>query len=515
MKKQRTEDGPASISRRGLLLSGAAATAAGGLAMHLAPGEAQAAGPVPETWDEEFDVVVIGSGFAGLAAAYEAASAGASVTVLEKMRTPGGNSIIAGGVISAAGSPLQAEAGIEDSPELMLEDILAAGLNLNHIELARLLAYESWNTVQWTIEELGVSYRPTVTQMGGHSVPRLYGTSTGAGIINPQLEKLAEFGIRPRTQSLLVHLLRDGDGRVKGVEIREGYQFPNADSGTPKTIRARKAVVLATGGFGADIPFRTIHDARLTDLLDTTNHPGATSESLREALRIGCTPVHLYWIQLGPWTSPDERGFGINPYFSAATSQWGLWINTLTGRRFVSELADRRVQADAIVAIDNNAINFMDAKAVAAHSEQEQIDTLIERGIVRSFDSLEDMAAGYDVPVEPLLETVESFNRYVAEGADPEFDRYMQVNQLTIDTPPYYASRLAPKVHHTMGGVRIDARAQALDISTDEPIPGLYAAGEITGGVHGASRLGSIAILDCLLFGRIAGQNAAAETAWD
>lgn len=518
MKDTDRGENTAELTRRQMLTAGAAASL-GGLALGLSATNATAAAPeVPDEWDEEFDVVVVGSGFAGLAAAYEAKKAGASVVVLEKMRTPGGNSIINGGVISAAGSPLQQNAGIEDSPELLLADMLKAGLYLNHAELARIVAEGSLDTVQWTIDELGVQYKPELAQEGGHSVPRMYNThnQSGSAIVTPQLEKLRELGVTPRTRTRLNHIFRDADGRVKGVQISEGYTFPDADSGMPKTIRAGKAVVLASGGFANDPVFRTIQDPRLVDI-ESTNQPGATAEALREALRIGCTPVQLSWIQLGPWGSPDERGFGLAPHFAQlCAAMYGIWVDTVTGKRFVNELADRKIRADALLAAGNKCIAMTDAKgfAIGERLLPTELARLLERGVVRRFDTLEELAEAYEAPADALRETLAAFNASVAAGEDREWGRYLQVDQFPLDTAPYYAARLTPKVHHTMGGVRINTRAQALDIENDEPIIGLYAAGEVSGGVHGAVRLGSCAVLDCLIFGRIAGQNAAAEDDW-
>lgn len=507
------------LTRRKLLTAGAVA-AAGGLAVAPSASHAQKrAGASRTEWDEEFDVVVIGSGFAGLAAAYEAKKAGASVVILEKMRTPGGNSIINGGVVAAAGSPLQEKAGIEDSPDLLLQDMLQAGLHLNHVELARMVAEESVNTVKWTIEELGTQYREDVTQEGGHSVPRMYSTynQSGSAIVTPQLAKLKELGVEPRTRTLLKRLLRDDDGRVKGVEIREKYRFPNDDGDPPRFIKAKKAVVLATGGFGNDIAFRAMQDPRLEAELQSTNQPGATADGLTEAIRIGCVPIQLSWIQLGPWGSPDERGFGLNPFFAQlCAAMFGIWVDTKTGKRFVNELADRKIRADAIIAAGNQCISVTDVRGFAYGEKLfgDKMAKLIERGVVRRFETLEEMAAAYDCPIGPLKETVNTFNASAVAGVDAEWGRYMQADQLPLDKAPYYASRLAPKVHHTMGGVCINAKAQALDIETNEPIAGLYCAGEVTGGVHGAVRLGSCATVDCLVFGRIAGRNAAQEDEW-
>jgi hypothetical protein len=215
------------VTRRNFLKTAGATAAFAGLAgsgLTLAPWTAEAAA-IPKKWDETYDVVVIGSGFAGLAAAYEAKKAGASVVILEKMRTPGGNSIINGGVVSAAGSPMEEKEGVQDSPELLLKDMLTAGLNLNHVELAKMVAYKSNETVQWTMNELGVKYKDKLSQEGGHSVPRMYSThnQSGSAIVTQQLAKLKELGVVPKTQSFLTQIFRDADGRVKGIQIREKY----------------------------------------------------------------------------------------------------------------------------------------------------------------------------------------------------------------------------------------------------------------------------------------------------
>lgn len=510
---------PQALTRRKVLTAGSTSVLGGLVLGASGTGAFSHATELPAEWDEEVDVVVVGSGFAGLAAAHEAAKAGASVALLEKMRTPGGNSIISGGVIAAAGSPLQAEEGIEDSVDSLYEDMLQAGLHLNHPELARILAEKSVETVQWTIDELGVEYSG-LSHMGGHAVPRSYSLAagSGSGIVGPQLAKLKELGIEPRTRTLLKQLLRGNDGRVKGVIVHEGYTHPDLESGTPISIRARKSVVLATGGFGADPDFRAIQDPRLGGELDTTNQPGATSEALRAALQIGCILVQPSWIQLGPWTSPDERGFGLAPHFvQGVTASYGLWIDTQTGKRFVNELADRKTRADAILAAGNRTIAFADAEGYAKAStggQDDRLERMKDSGVMMEYATLEEMADAHGIPFEPLKATVETFNESVDKGADAEFGRYMSADAARIGTPPFYLVRLSPKVHHTMGGCAINADSQVLDVMTGEPIPGLYAAGEVTGGVHGASRLGSCAYADCLVFGRIAGQKAAAEEDW-
>ncbi|HLO66434.1 MAG TPA: flavocytochrome c [Holophaga sp.] len=518
------------FSRRGFL--GAGSALLGGLALASVPLDAASkAAPevetaMPRKWDETFDVVVVGSGFAGLAAAYEAKKAGASVVVLEKMPTAGGNSIINGGIVSAAGSPLQAKMGIKDSPELMAQDMIKAGLGLNHPDLVKLISEKSTETVLWTVNELGVKYLDNeLVQEGGHTVKRSYKTynSSGSAIVLPQLEKLKALGVEPRLETYVAKIYRDKDGRVKGLQVREGYEFPKAGSGKVKNIRARKGVVLAHGGFGQDVAYRMIQDPKLTAKVESTNQPGATAEMWREASRIGCNIIQGDWIQVGPWASPDEKGFGLAPHFAQeAASMYGIWIDATTGKRFIDELANRKIRADAIMMLMNQGhqcVAMADAKGVSRLTPG-VMTKLQERGVVKAFQTLEAVADHYKMPKADFLATVEKYNTNIrnSDPKDPKDDiknsTKLPQGTAPIETAPFYVSRLLPKVHHCMGGIYTNTRAEAMDITTDQPIPGLYAAGEATGGVHGAVRLGSCAVIDCLVMGRAAGSNAAKAKAW-
>jgi flavocytochrome c len=462
-------------------------------------------------WNEEFDVVVIGSGFAGLAAAIEARRLGASVVVLEKMATPGGNSAISGGLFGAAGSPLQAENHIQDSPELMLADMLAAGHDLNHRDLARIVTERSTETLLWTIRELGVKYKPRLNHLGGHSVPRTYNTETtsGSGIVRPMLIKCREMDIPIRLKTYLSELITDEQGNMEGVAVREDYIFPNSASGTPKRIRARRAVVLAAGGFSQDKEFRHIQNPMLTADMESTNHRGATAEALIMALRAGATPVQLSMIQLGPWASRDEEGFGVGAMFSMlAGFPYGILIDLRTGERFINEQADRKLLVDAMLSSGRESIAIVDQEGVRHASTLEQC---LKRGVVKAYHSIEELAASNQVPLLPLQTTIADYNDLVEKGGRDTFGKPLPKDLLPLKHPPFYSIRLISKVHHCMGGIRIDTNARVIRIDTHRPIGRFYAAGEITGGIHGASRLGGNAIPECLIFGRIAGAQAASE----
>jgi flavocytochrome c len=312
-----------------------------------------------------------------------------------------------------------------------------------------------------------------------------------------------------RGQMCLERIIRNKHGRVCGVLVRERYNYPDPESGIHRYIKAKKAIILATGGFANDMPFRMTQDPRLTEAVDSTNKVSTTAEALIEALKIGATPVHLSWIQLGPWTSPDEKGYGVGPYFADyVVFPFGIMVDQSTGRRFVNELADRKTRADAILKTGQPCIGIADAKGVEQSGHK--IDHCLKKGVVKKFDQLKELSSGYGIPLHPLKETIEKYNRSVKGNFDEEFRKPILPGAHPLSFPPYYGIRLWPKVHHTMGGIQINTRAQVMDLN-QKPIKGLYAAGEVTGGVHGACRLGSCAITDCLVFGRIAGKNAASE----
>ena len=463
----------------------------------------------PIEWHDKADVVIIGSGFAGLAAGIEAANVGASVIILEKMKGRGGNSVISDGLVAAAGSSLQMEQGIKDTPEIMFTDMLKAGLGLNHPALVKLMVEKSAATLQWTMDDLGVQYQQQIAQLGGHSRPRSHTTSAQSGsvIIRQMLAKIQELGINVRSRVYFDKFIQDAAGAVIGAKIRDGYQFPESNSGSAKFIKAAKAVVLASGGYASDVAFRSIQDPRLDGKIDSTNKRATTAEALKEALRIGAAPVHLSWIQLGPWTSPDERMYGVGPLFADYVSiPYGIMVDPATGKRFINELADRRIRADAILNLGIPCIGIADAGGV--QNSRRKIDKCLKRGVVKSVKDLTQLAGNYGIPEKALKKTVEEFNEYVLQKEDKAFGKPILEGALPLVEAPFYGIRLWPKVHHTMGGVRINTDAQVINLD-GQPIEGLFAAGEVTGGVHGACRLGSCAITDCLVFGRIAGKNAA------
>ncbi|WP_295479940.1 flavocytochrome c [uncultured Sutterella sp.] len=498
------------ISRRSLIAGSIAGTAA-----IAAPVFAKAA----PAWDETVDVIVVGTGFAGLAAAIEAKKAGANVIVLEKMSFAGGNSAINGGILTATGCPQQKLHHIQDSVELLEKDILVAGQYLNNREKVHLMATQALPTYEWCVNTLGVEFLPdAIGQEGGHSVPRYVTTKngSGSGIVMKELEYVKKLGVPVRTKTFVEHIVRDEmTGRVTGLVVREGYQFPKKGSGTVKRIAAKKGVVLCYGGFAADVKFRMYQDPKLNASLDTTNQPSATSELWRETSAIGCLQVQNDWIQCGPWGNPKEKGMGIGWQFNqTAAAEYGIWINS-DGKRFVNELANRKVRADAIMLEQQEgkkAFAICNEPNVQPLKKQRPgfLEKMLDAKILDKYDTVEAMAKGSGIPLENLQKTIAAFNEAVKAKKDPVLGRYINNDQVPMVEGPWYIGECQPKVHHCMGGLYTDNDCRVIDVRTDQPIPGLFAAGEASGGVHGAVRLGSCATLDCLVFGRIAGRKAAA-----
>lgn len=460
-------------------------------------------------WHAEADVIIIGSGLAGLAAAIEARHAGAGVIVFEKMKITGGNTRISDGALAAPGNFLQVRRNIDDSPRRLFDDMRRAGLGLNHPALVWTLAEQAAEVIDWTRQELGVRYLDRLDRFGGHSVARSLTTRghSGVDIIKAQVAKLRASGVEIRTRSMLRHLLRDGRGAVSGVVVEEGSDSGDPKGGGVKMIYARRAVVLATGGFANDIAFRTLLHPGLDADVQTTNHKGATAEGIMAALRIGAFPVHLSWIQLGPWGCPDEKGYGRGGRFASyAVFPAGILVDPATGGRIVNEWADRRERADAMLKLGHPGLGIVDA--AGAEMDARSLAHGLKTGKIHAHPSVDDLAKDYDIPAKALKKTIHDYNQAIGRGAADPFGKPLSYSAAPVASPPFYTIRLVPKVHYTPGGVGINARAQVLDLD-GSPIPRLYAAGEICGGVHGASRLGSCALTEGLVFGRIAGREAA------
>ena len=502
----------------------------------LSATSAMAAAPMEKDvkFDEEYDVIVIGSGFAGLCAAAKAAERGLKVLILEKMGRVGGNSVINGGAFAVPMNKDQAAHGIQDSADLFIKDALKAGLGINHVELLEVIGKRAQETFDFTVK-CGAKYQTgkKPTWFGGHSVPRTIVTEnmSGSAIIQPMatfVEKLP--GCKLMTKTKFDDFVMSNDGTsVIGVTARINYKFDKNllsddvenKSGEKKVYRAKKGVILASGGFSMDKVYRKMQDPRIFEDQDATNHDGATAGALLKAFQIGAMPIHIDWIQQGPWASPDERGFGVAPLLTQqGLFKFGIAVDVRNGKRFMNEMADRKTRADAEYVILHQDKTAYPVAIGTYHTFEEQIHHAIDKGlqtgVMKKFDTIDALAAHYKIPADALKATIKKYNEDVKNGVEDEFKKQTLKGDALkvlkgadpVDMKgPFYAIRLMPKPHHTMGGLKINTKAQVISCNTNKPIPGLFAAGEVTGGTHGASRLGSCAIADCLTFGMVAGEN--------
>ncbi|MCP4629607.1 MAG: FAD-binding protein, partial [bacterium] len=310
-------------------------------------------------------------------------------------------------------------------------DILQAGLGLNHPHLTGIVAEKAEEAISWTMDVLGVKYQNRLDRFGGHSVARCLTTKnkSGADIIRAQQNRLEQLGVKIRTRCLLKQLIIDGNSAVTGAQVLSGYSFGKKNSGTIKNIRARQAVILATGGFGNDVQFRTLQNPSLNESIGSTNHQGATAEGLIAALKINAAPIHLSWIQLGPWGCADETGYGQGASFASySVYPAGILVDPATGRRIVNEWSDRRQRCDAILKTGHVCVGLVDASG--AQKASDSLGHCLKRGTVKAFDNLADLASAYEIPVRQLEATTDRYNECVKKGGQDEFGKLLEGAQL-------------------------------------------------------------------------------------
>lgn len=440
------------------------------------------------------DVVVIGAGGAGMAAAIQAADDGATVVVLEKMNYAGGNTVRSEGGMNAAGTASQAALGIEDSPEVMIEDTMVGGKNLSNPELVRFMAENSAATVDW-LTSLGMDLSE-VAQGAGATNARMHRSAGGAkigGVLTPVLMKNLEargisilYGVRA------TKLDTDENGAVVGVTA--------TDKNGAQLSFTCNSVVLATGGFGANEEQFSAYRPDLVGF-STTNHPGATGDGIVMAKEIGAALVDMDQIQTNPTVEPVTH-----IVLSESVRGNGAIMVNVEGKRFVCEMLTRDVLSAAILEQPEKYAYLIFDKRIMDKMEALQQD--YEMGIVTEGETPEALAQELGIPEDVFAAEVESWNAAVASGNDAAFERTTGMG--TLSDGPWYAIKVSPAVHYTMGGVKINTNTEVLR-EDDSVIANLYAAGEVTGGVHGGNRLGGNAVCDIMVFGRQAGKLAAAN----
>ncbi len=451
---------------------------------------------------ETHEVVVIGAGGAGLSAAIEAKAAGADVIVLEKMPLAGGNTLISGAEYAAPNNWLQKQEGIEDSTELFVQDMLKGGDYANEEALVRVVAENALEGAEWLRDEVGVTWEDELMFFGGHSVKRslIPLGASGKEIITKQVAKAESMDIPILYNTKATKLITDESGAVIGVEAESDE--------ANYTFNTTKGVIIASGGFGSNLEMRMKYNPEIDENILSTNTVGSTGDGIIMAEDIGASLVGMEHIQTYPICDPLT---GTLLYFDDARLYGHTVIVNKEGKRFVEELGRRDEMSMAIKAqtghvcyelVDQNGYDLSKLE----ENHKSEIEYLYNNDLLVKADTLEEAAAFFEIDAEELKATVERYNSYVAEGKDPEFNKRSLPS--TIEKAPFYILKAAPAVHHTMGGIRINTEAQVLDVDGNI-IKGLYAAGEVTGGIHGTNRLGSDALADITVFGRIAGKNAA------
>ena len=458
------------------------------------------------------DIVIVGGGGAGLTAAVEATQAGSSVVVVEKNGFVGGNTILSGGIYNSPDPELQEPAGIEDSEELFYEQTYEAGDEVANPELVKVLTSQADDGLEW-LKSLGMEFSDNIGQGAGSLYPRTHFSvkPNGTGFIDAFMENLDESGnAQILTETTAEHIIME-DGKAAGIKAR------NFD-GSDLTINAKQGVVVTTGGFAKNpemvVEYKNEEKwPNLDEKTISTNLDSLTGDGITMGEEVGADLVDMDQMQFLYLGIP---GKGQITGLLKSGAENDIIINK-EGKRFVREDGRRDViskaifeQPDQIMYMIHSS-DYFDYDKDAVTLENESMKEILETGKYGwvKADTLEELAKKLDVPYENLQQTVDHYNQLVEEGAtEDEFGRELFTNK--IQKGPWVAVPRTPSLHHTMGGLKIDEGAHVLD-KDGNPIPGLFAAGEVTGGIHGANRVGGNAVVDLVVFGRIAGQNAAAE----
>ena len=485
------------------------------------------------------DVVVVGAGGAGMTAAITAAAEGKSVVILESQSMVGGNSVRATGGMNAGKTVYQDEnefgesAGVEktlktaaekyadnetitalaktvseqwaayqanptgyfDSVELMELDTMIGGKGINDPELVETLCANSADAIDW-LDEHGITLH-NVSSFGGASVKRIHRpvnaegktVSVGSYMIPLLQENCEKAGVKMMLDTTATEILTDANGAAVGVKA-------TGASGETVTVNA-KAVVLTTGGFGANLDMVVKYKPELKGFM-TTNAAGIQGQGIEMAQAIGAATVDMDQIQIHPTVEANTAAL-----ITEGLRGDGAVLINAEGKRFIDEVGTRDVVSAAEIAQTGSYSWLVVDQAMVDASSV--IQGYIKKGYTVTGATYEELGKAMGVDAAAFAETMEKWNGYVEAKNDPDFGRTSFANPL--NTAPYYAVKVTAGVHHTMGGLKINANTEVLN-EKGEVIPGLFAAGEVTGGVHGANRLGGNAVADFTVFGRIAGAAA-------
>ncbi|MBS4460294.1 flavocytochrome c [Lactococcus petauri] len=444
----------------------------------------------PSSLKKSYDVIIVGSGGAGMTAAIEAKDAGMNPVILEKMPMAGGNTSKASAGLNASETSVEKAQGVTDSNDKFYEETLKGGGGTNDKELLRYFVDHSAAAVDWLAQNDIVLDNLTTT--GGMSVSRTHrphdGSAVGAYLVKGLEENISKRDI-PVFVNSDVTKINEKDGKVSGVEVKIEGETKQVDS---------KAVVVTTGGFGANQKMIAKYRPDLKDYV-TTNAAGSTGDGIEMISALGGALVDMDKIQIHP-TVFQKTGYLVS---ESIRGEGAILVNK-EGNRFFNEMDTRDKVSAAELKQDGKY-----AYAIFGEGTKDKVkavDQYISKNMVVEADNVEELAKKLDIKPEELNATVTKWNKAVADKKDSEFGR---TTGMTNDiSGKVYAIKVAPGIHHTMAGVKINTQTQVLK-EDGQPIKGLYAAGEVTGGLHGGNRIGGNAVADIIIFGRQAGQESA------
>ena len=441
------------------------------------------------------DIVVIGAGGAGMTAAIQAVQDGATnVVIIEKTGMAGGNTTRSTGGLNASETTFQDRDAIEDSNQLFIDDTMKGGKNINDLSLVTYMAENSADALYWA-NDLGADLT-VVGLFGGASVKRIHRPSdtsaVGPVLVKTLLNQVEKLNI-PVLYNTKAEEILTKDGKVCGVKV--------TDANGTYTINCT-AVIVATGGFGANSEMVVEYNPNLAGF-GTTNVAAATGDGIVMGTAIGAATVDMEQIQTHPTVHPETQTM----YTEAVRGNGAIIVNK-EGARFTNEMGTRDVVSAAILEqTDGQAWLIFDH---AVRTSLKAIEGYISAGIVTEAETIEELATKIGADVDTLTATMKKFADDVTNGNEDEFGRTGL--ELPLTEGNFYACLVAPAIHHTMGGLKINTATEVLR-EDGTAIAGLFAAGEVTGGVHGANRLGGNAVTDIVVFGRTAGSSANAYVA--
>ncbi|MCM3340696.1 flavocytochrome c [Paenibacillus sp. MER TA 81-3] len=441
-----------------------------------------------EELKKSYDIVIVGAGGAGMTAALEAKAAGMNPVILEKMPVAGGNTSKASSGMNASGTKFQKEQGISDNNDLFYEETLKGGHNTNNKDMLHFFVDNSAKAIEW-LDSIGITLN-NITITGGMSEKRTHrpkdGSAVGQYLVTGLLKNVQEKSI-PIFVNANVKEITKQAGKANGVKVVFGQ---NGE----KTIAA-KSVVITAGGFGANMDIIAKVRPDLEGYV-TTNQKGSTGDGIKMIEKMGGNTVDMEQIQVHP-TVQQENSYLIGE----AVRGEGAILITSKGKRFINEMAARDSVTEAITKLpEKNAFLVFDSGVKSRSKAVEQYEKM---GFVKTKDTIKALAEEIGVPADQLQKTLDSWNSAVKNKKDAEFGRKTGMDY-DLTAAPYYAIKIGPGIHYTMGGVRINTNTEVLD-KDGKAIPGLFSAGEVTGGLHGENRIGGNSVAEIIIFGRQAG----------